>query len=144
MKINISTKVYLAIIVLSSVLIVWPNFLTGYFFHHDDLQVMRVFEMKRCIQDLQIPCRWVPDMGYGNGYPLFNYYSALPYYLGALFSFIFGFIGAAKILFFIPLLGAAISMYLLGRELFGEKGGFIASVLYMFAPYLALDVYVRG
>ncbi len=91
----------------------WPLFLPGYFSHHDDLQVMRIFEMRRCIVDLQVPCRWVPDMGYGNGYPLFNYYSVFPYYLGAILSFIFGFLVSAKILFAIPFFLGSLSIYLL-------------------------------
>lgn len=88
------------LLMLLSLFIVWPLLLPGYFSHHDDLQVMRIFEMRKCFQDLQIPCRWVPDMGYGNGFPLFNFYGVFPYYLGAILSFIFGYIGSAKILFF--------------------------------------------
>lgn len=131
------------LIVLSG-LIVWPLFLPGYFSHHDDLQVMRIFEMRKCFTDLQLPCRWVPDMGYGNGYPLFNFYGVLPYYLGSVFSYLFGFIVSAKILFFIPLLGGGIGMYLLAKELFGKIPGFVAGILFLFAPYRALDSYVRG
>lgn len=127
-----------------AILIVWPTFLPGYFFHHDDLHVMRIYQMRRCFNDLQIPCRWVPDMGFGNGYPLFNYYSALPYYLGAAFSYPLGFVDSAKVLFFIPLSLGGITMFLLGRELFGELGGLVAGTLYLFAPYRALDAYVRG
>lgn len=132
------------ILLVLSLLIVWPTLLPGFFSHQDDLQVMRIFEMRKCVTDLQIPCRWVPDLGFGNGFPLFNYYSPLPYYLGALFSFIFGFIGAAKILFLIPLVFGGISMYFLAKELFGKLAGFVAAVLYLFAPYRALDTYVRG
>ena len=80
---------------------IWPLFLPGYFSHHDDLQVMRIFEMRQCLQDFQIPCRWVQDMGYGNGYPLFNYYNVFPYYIGVIASYILGFIGSAKFLFLI-------------------------------------------
>ncbi|TSC88577.1 MAG: Uncharacterized protein G01um10147_73 [Microgenomates group bacterium Gr01-1014_7] len=125
-------------------LTLWPLFLPGYFSHHDDLQVMRIFEMRKCIEDLQIPCRWVPDMGYGNGYPLFNYYSVFPYYLAAILSYIFGFLASAKLLFAIPLFLGAISMYLLAKELFGVYPAILASVLYTFAPYRSLDTYVRG
>lgn len=132
------------VIVLLSGLIVWPLFLGGYFSHHDDLQVMRIFEMRKCLIDLQIPCRWVPDMGYGNGYPLFNYYNPLPYYIGAIFSFLVGFITSAKILFFIPLFLGGISMYFLARELFNKQAALLSAVLFMFAPYRALDSYVRG
>src|SRR3989344_8224157 len=109
-------------------LITWPVFMPGYFFHHDDLQVMRIFEMRKCFEDLQIPCRWVPDMGWGNGYPLFNYYSALPYYIGGLFSYIFSFVISAKILFFIAVFFGGITMYLLGNRLFGKEGGLVSAV----------------
>jgi len=133
----------LLIIILSG-LVTWPVFVSGYFSHHDDLQVMRIFEMRKCFADLQIPCRWVPDMGYGNGYPLFNFYGALPYYIGAAASYLLGFIGAAKLLFFLPLVFGGIGMYFLARELFGETPGLVGAVLYLFAPYRALDFYVRG
>lgn len=144
MKIEISSRVYLILILVLSVLIVWPLFLPGYFFHHDDLQVMRIFEMKKCFEDFQLPCRWVPDMGYGNGFPLFNYYSALPYYIGAILSYTLGLINAAKALFFIPLVLGGVSMYFLGQKLFGKNAGFLCAVLFSFAPYRALDLYVRG
>lgn len=144
MKIEISSRVYLFLILVLSILVVWPLFLPGYFFHHDDLQVMRVLEMKKCFEDFQIPCRWVPDMGYGNGYPLFNYYSALPYYVGGILSFLLGLVNAAKALFFIPLVLGGISMYLLAQKLFNKEAGFLSGILYLFAPYRALDSYVRG
>jgi len=144
MNINFSSKTYLLLILAFSILITWPLFIPGFFFHHDDLQVMRIFEMRQCFTDLQIPCRWVPDMGYGNGFPLFNYYSALPYYIGAVLSYVLGLINSAKALFFTPLVLGGVSMFLLARKLFGKEAGFMAGTLYMFAPYRALDSYVRG
>src|SRR3989344_1329333 len=72
----------------------------GYFNMHDDLQMMRQLEMEKCFLDLQIPCRWVPDMGYGYGYPLFNYYPPLPYLIGQVVRLAgFSFVDTAKILF---------------------------------------------
>lgn len=132
------------ILVLLSGLVVWPLFVPGYFSHHDDLQVMRIFEMRKCFADFQIPCRWVPDMGYGNGYPLFNFYGVFAYYIGAVASYILGFIGAAKFLFFMPLVFGGIGMYFLAKELFGGTAGLVGAVLFLFAPYRALDSYVRG
>lgn len=134
----------LGLLLVLSAFIVWPTLMPGYFFHHDDLQVMRIFEMRKCFDTGQIPCRWVPDMGYGNGYPLFNYYSVLPYYIGGVASYVFGFVGAAKILFFIPLFLGGFGMYFLARRLYGDWAGLAAGVLYQFAPYRALDGYVRG
>ncbi len=133
------------ILLLLSGFITWPVFFPGYFSHHDDLQVMRIFEMRKCFADLQIPCRWVPDMGFGNGFPLFNYYGVLAYYIGGVLSYFLGYLGAAKALFFIPLVLGGITMYLLGLELFKSKwAGLTTGVLYLFAPYRALDIWVRG
>lgn len=134
----------LSLIAVLSLLITWPLFQPGYFTHHDDLQVMRIFEMRKCFEDLQIPCRWVPDMGFGNGFPLFNYYGVLPYYIGGILSYFLGYIGAAKALFFIPLVLAGILMYLLGKEIGGKWVGLTSGVLYLYAPYRSLDAYVRG
>jgi hypothetical protein len=134
---------WILIIALSG-LVVWPLFIPGYFSHQDNLQVIRIFEMRKCFTDFQIPCRWVPDMGYGNGYPLFNFYGPLSYYLGAAASYLLGYIGAAKLLFFLPLVFGAIGMYMLAKELFGKFPGVTAAVLFLFAPYRALDSYVRG
>mgnify|MGYP003396209684 CR=1 FL=1 len=51
--------------------LLWPLFYAPYFTHHDDVQVIRTFEMDKCFLDHQIPCRWVPDLGGLYGYPIF-------------------------------------------------------------------------
>src|SRR3990167_9408338 len=90
---------------------------TGYFNMHDDLQMMRQLEMEKCFWDLQIPCRWVPDMGYGFGFPLFNFYPPLPYLVGEILR-IFGltFVSTAKYLFVLAVVLSGMSMYVLAAE----------------------------
>lgn len=132
------------LVVSVSLSVSWPLFAPGYFSHHDDLQVLRVYEIRQCIQDFQLPCRWSKNLGYGNGFPVYNYYGVFPYYIGGLLSFVFGYVLSAKILFFIATFGAAISMWLCSRELFGKYPGLVATTLYVYAPYRALDIYVRG
>lgn len=133
--------ILLTLIILS---VSWPLLLPGYFPHQDDLQIMRIFEMRKCFADFQVPCRWVPDMGWGNGYPLFNYYSAFPYYAGGILSFLLGYIWAAKTVFFLSIVISGVSMYLLCRELFDKISAVCVASLYILAPYKALDLYVRG
>jgi len=120
-------------------------FKKGYFSIHDDLQVGRLYQMDLCFRDGQLPCRWVPDMGYGYGYPLFNYYPPLPYYFGELIHIIgFSIIDSTKVMFIAGFVISAILMFLFGRKLWGDWGGLLSSVLYLFAPYHSVDVYVRG
>ena len=111
----------------------------------DNLHAMRIFEMRRCLEDGQLPCRWVPDMGNGYGYPLFNYYPPLPYYLGdLLYRLGLSYLRAVDVLYILGLVGAGLAMFTLGRRLWGDLGGLVSAVAYVYAPYLALDVYMRG
>lgn len=138
--------VIILLVILSSVLAFKTLFFKGYFNHHDDLQVMRIYEMEKCFKDGQIPCRWVPDMGYGYGYPLFNYYPPLPFYLGTLIRFVtpLQIVDTVKVLFALQIIVSAVLMYLFARQWWGRLGGFLSSVFYTYAPYHALDLYVRG
>jgi hypothetical protein len=85
-------------------------------------------------------------MAYGYGQAMFNYYSAFPYYLGVLIRMLtpLSLMGTVKILFMISLIGGAVGMYCLAKEFWGKWGGALAAVLYTYAPYHAVDVYVRG
>src|SRR3989304_7377467 len=118
---------------------------SGYFNMHDDLQMMRQVEMEKCFLDLQIPCRWVPDMGYGFGFPLFNYYPPLPYLVGEMFRLVgVSFVNTAKDLFLLSFIASGITMYFFAKQFFGRLGGVLSSVFYIWAPYHSVDVYVRG
>jgi hypothetical protein len=120
-------------------------FQSGYFNMHDDLQMMRQLEMEKCFHDGQIPCRWVPDMGYGFGFPLFNFYPPLPYLVGEVFRAIgFSFMDTAKLTFATALILSGIFMYLFAKEFFGRIGGVLSAIFYLWAPYHAVDIYVRG
>ena len=118
---------------------------SGYFFMQDDLQAFRTLEMDKCIKDGQIPCRWVPDAGYGYGYPQFNYYPPMVYYLSEGFHLIgFQFIDAVKIVFALGYVLSAFAMYFLVKEIFTRWEGFVSAILYTYIPYKAVEVYVRG
>jgi hypothetical protein len=139
-----SVLIFLAGLVLSAVLL-WPFVYAPFFTHHDDVQVIRTHQMVKCFEDKQFPCRWVPDLGGLYGYPLFNYYAPLPYYVGALIYYTIGnYIITAKLLFALSFLLSYSFMFLLGRKLWGDLGGLFSGVLYAYAPYHAVDLYVRG
>ncbi|AKM82840.1 hypothetical protein A2422_02625 [Candidatus Woesebacteria bacterium RIFOXYC1_FULL_31_51] len=120
-------------------------FQKGYFNMHDDLQIMRQLEMEKCFKDFQIPCRWVPDMGYGFGFPLYNFYPPLPYLVGEIFRLLgFSFIVTVKLTFALSLIASGIGMYYLAKQFFDRFGGIISAIFYIWAPYHSVDVYVRG
>ncbi|OGE72419.1 hypothetical protein A3H40_04205 [Candidatus Daviesbacteria bacterium RIFCSPLOWO2_02_FULL_38_15] len=142
-KIIKHTEFIIGLILTASLL--WPLAAAPYFTHHDDVQVIRLYEMDKCIKDYQIPCRWVPDLGGLYGYPIFNYYAPLPYYFGELVYLLIGnLIISAKLMFAVSFLGGYIFMYLLASKLWGKLGGSLSAIFYTFAPYHALDFYIRG
>jgi len=111
-----------------------------------DFHFFRLVEYDKCVQDFQIPCRWAPDAGLGYGEPVFNFYAQLPYALGEVLHLAtFSIIDSFKILFIFSLIGSALAMFLLSKKLWkGTFPALVSSVFYVYAPYRALDVWVRG
>jgi len=124
---------------------VWDLLQPGYFSMHDDLQVFRLLGFHKCLLDGQLPCVWIPDGGFGYGYPMFGFYPPLPYFLSEAFHLLgINLFWSIKIMFILALILSGFFMYKLSKVFFGKIGGIISSVFYVYAPYHALDIYVRG
>lgn len=120
-----------------------PFFNIKFFYTQDYIFIARINQMTQALSSGNFPVRWVPDLRYGE--PLFNFYSPLPYYLGGVIGLLgINFIWVAKILFILSSVLSAIAMYILCQKMFGKKAGFLAAILYVYAPYRAVDIYVRG
>ncbi len=136
---------YLVLLCVLSVLTVLPFFYNGFFTMHDNTQVARVSEMSLSLRDGMIPVRWVMNLGYGYGYPIFTFYAPFAYYIGA-FWMTFGLdaLVATKLMMMSGVILAGMFMYLFAKDIWGEEGGFVAALFYLFAPYHAVNIYVRG
>ena len=121
-----------------------PLLIQGFYPMHDNTQVARTYEMTKALGDGMFPVRWVQDLGYGYGYPLFNYYDPLAFYVSGIIGLTTNALAATKTMIIIAIILSGISMYVLGKEFWGIKGGLVSSVFYMFAPYHAVDIFVRG
>ncbi|OGM19704.1 hypothetical protein A2685_01130 [Candidatus Woesebacteria bacterium RIFCSPHIGHO2_01_FULL_37_10] len=118
----------------------------GDFYHFsDEPHIANLFEMIRAIDSGQFPPRWAPDMSFGFGYPLFNFYYPLPYYIGYLFFKLFGsLILSIKLLFLISVLLSALFMFKWLRLFTGRFESLVGALVYIYTPYRAVDLYVRG
>src|SRR3989344_7271227 len=117
-----------AILIFVSLLTILPFLNPGFFPIHDDTQVQRVFEMRKSLSDGMFPVRWVADLGYGYGYPIFNYYAPLAYYIGGFFNYLgFNSLISTKIMMVLGILLAGVFMYVLASQLFRKIGGLIAA-----------------
>jgi hypothetical protein len=145
---EISMKKYvfpLLLVLVFSFFTIKPLFTAGFFPMHDDTQVQRVYEMWSSLKDGTFPVRWVSDLGYGYGYPIYNFYGPLAYYLGGVLVFITqNALFATKLMFGVGILLAGVTMYLFANSLGGKYAGIISALLYVYAPYHAVNIYVRG
>lgn len=140
-----STLISVLILILLSYFSIRTLFIKGFFPMHDDTQIARVYEMKKSLAEGMFPVRWTQDLGYGYGYPIFNFYAPLPYYTGAIIDTLTNdSLLATKIMIALGLVLSGIFMYFLAREFWGELGGVLSGILYVYAPYHALNIYVRG
>jgi len=118
---------------------------TGYFTMHDDQQIARLFLLDQGIRQGAVYPRWVGFLGFGYGYPLFNFYPPLIYYLAEGFHLLgFSLIWSVKALIITGYLLAAIGIYVLGKGLYNRKAGFLGSAIYTYFFYHTVNVYVRG
>ena len=122
-----------------------PLFNSGFFPVHDNTQVERVFELKKAISDGNFPVRWVEDLGYGYGYPIYNFYAPLPYYIGGFTNLLANdSLFSTKVVFMLGVVLSFISMYLFASRVTNRVGGVTAAVIYLYFPYHAVNIYIRG
>jgi hypothetical protein len=116
-----------------------------------ELHVYRAAELGHVLRAGVLYPRWAPDLYYGYGYPIFNYYAPFTYYLANLFNLFPGLdiVGGVKAVFVLGLVVASLGAYLLGRELFGSLGGvgagILAAAIFTYYPYVVfIDPHARG
>ena len=117
----------------------------GFYEPHDLHHIADIFQMYRAAASGQFPPRLGPDFLWNFGYPLFNLYYVLPFYIGAGFYAITkSLTGAFEFVFIVSAAFSIFGMYLFLREFFGKSASFVGSFLYLYTPYRAVQIYVRG
>ncbi|RME51366.1 MAG: hypothetical protein D6795_08410 [Deltaproteobacteria bacterium] len=115
------------------------------FGHSALIDYCRVVELDRCLRGGDLYPRWLPDLCVGRGYPLFNFYAPLSYDLAVLGTWITGSVlHGVKFCYLLGFMMGGILAFLWGRIFWGRWGGFLSGVLYLYAPYHLVDVYVRS
>ena len=138
---------YFLLALLLSIFAIGPLMQPGYFWGAHDARhsVYFLFEFDKSIQDGILWPRWGPDWAFGYGYPFWNVYGPLAYFVGVgVLRLGFDTVDATKIVFALSVLGSAATMYLFVRRLLGQPAGLIAALVYVYAPYRLFDLYVRA
>jgi len=138
-------KIYILIIFCVSLLLTYQLMRPGMWSVQDDLHIFRLSEYDLCLKSGQIPCRYSPHSALGFGSPVFNFYPPVTYTLAEVFHLIgFSFIDSTKIIYIAPLFFGPLFMYLFASTFFGPTGGLLSALIFVTAPYQALNLYVRG
>jgi hypothetical protein len=145
MKKFLKNNIYFILVLLLSLPSVFALFKGGFYGASDDMHIAWLFEMDRIIKIWQIPPRFVPDLSFGFGYPLFNFVFPLPFYLGELYHLIgLNFVDSIKLVYGLSLVGSSLAMYVLLKEFLNKELSLVGSLIYLYTPYRATDVYSRG
>ncbi len=109
------------------------------------LHLLRVVEIDQAWHDGVFCPRWAPDMAFGYGYPIFNYFAPMLYLLTeAVHVLGLGFESAFKLVVICCLVLGGWGVYSLTKDILGARAGILAAAAFVYAPFLLREIFVRG
>jgi len=124
-----------------------PLLNSAYFFQAHDAphSVFFLVGFDQTFRDGFLWPRWAPDFAFGYGYPLFNIYAPLAFYVAELWHMVgFGFVSSVKVTYVLATVVGGLTMYGFVSRLFGRAAGLLSGVVYMFLPFHLAEMYVRS
>jgi len=119
-----------------------PHFLNAHDARHS---VFFLNQFDQAIRDGVLYPRWGVDFALGYGYPLFNIYSTLAFYVAETFHLLgAGLTASVKLTYMLGFILSGLTMYAFAKRVLSPKAGVLAGVVYTYVPYRLLDVYVRS
>lgn len=113
--------------------------------HDGQDHVARIANFYASLSEGNVIPRWAANLNWGYGHPILMFLYPFPSYFASLVHVLgFSFVDSVKIVFGLSFILSGVFMFLWIRNLCGEKCGIVAAVLYMYAPYRFVDLYVRG
>lgn len=112
-----------------------------------ELHIFRLHELSYLVRGGEFYPRWAPNFYHGYGYPIFNYYAPLTYYLALPLELLpsVDAVLASKAVLVAGMLLGGLGIYGYTRDLWGRGAGYVAAALYVYSPYLQyIDPHIRG
>ena len=137
---------YLLLLLLATIPALKTLIATGFFASHDsEYHLVRLIHFFTEITKGQFPVRLSSELAHGYGYPVFNFFYPLIYYLSSLIHLIgFSFGNSLKIIVFLSLVLSVLFCYLWLRQHFSKPASFVGAFLYLYVPYRFSATYVSG
>ncbi len=113
--------------------------------HDGQDQVARVANFYQSLSEGNLLPRWAGNLNWGYGHPVLMFLYPLPSYLASGFHVLgWSLVDSVKLVFGLAFIASVLAMYLWLAELVAPGAALVGAVLYGFAPYRFVDLYVRG
>lgn len=113
--------------------------------HDGKDHVARIANFYQSLAEGNVVPRWSGNLNWGYGHPVTMFLYPMPSYMASGFHALnFSLIDSTKLVFAATFVVSILAMYLFASYAWGVWPGVAAAVLYGFAPYRFVDLYVRG
>ncbi|MBV8939319.1 MAG: hypothetical protein JO089_05715 [Alphaproteobacteria bacterium] len=131
-----------ALFVAGPVLVLPPG---AWYGSHDGLRYPYLLQyFARAISAGVLYPRWLPELMGGYGYPTFVFYQPGYYYFSLPFTWVFDLLTACRASLVAMLLIAGMGAYRLARLFHPPLLSAALAVIYLFTPYISVEIFVRG
>lgn len=138
--------IFVIFIIVVGIIPLFDLFPAGLPWTHDGQDhVARIANFYQSLSEGILIPRWGGNLNWGYGHPVMMFLYPLPSYLASLFHFLgLSLVDSVKMVFGLGFILSGIGMYLWVGRFLGTYAGIFASILYIFAPYRFVNLYVRG
>lgn len=107
--------------------------------------VARIADFYQNLLDGVLIPRWAGNLNWGYGHPVLMFLYPLPSIMASVFRVLgFSFIDSTKLVFATAFVLSGITMFVWLKSFLKKEPAFLGSILYLFASYRFVDLYVRG
>lgn len=137
---------WLIVVIIFSLFPLLDLWKTGLPITHDGQDhVTRIANFYQSLSEGHIVPRWAGNLNWGYGHPILMFLYPLPSYVASLFHFVgFSFVDATKLVFAVAYIASMVTMFVWAEAQWGRIAGLTVAIVYGFAPYRFVDLYVRG
>lgn len=107
--------------------------------------VARIANFYQSITEGNLVPRWAGNLNWGYGHPILMFLYPLPSYIGSFFHAIgIPLVESTKLVLALSYIASVLSFFVWASVQWSPIAGFVGALLYGFAPYRFVDLYVRG
>lgn len=137
---------FIFIFIILVILPIYSLFHPGLPITHDGQDhVARIANFYQNLLEGNLIPRWAANLNWGYGHPILEFLYPLPSYIASFFHLIgFSLVTATKIVFGLGMVLSFIFMFMWLSQFNSKYASLFGAVLYTYAPYRFVDLYVRG